>query len=272
MFLRQTTMNEWNILLRKTVRNGLTQAESFLFALLRIFIYVVQNVLKLRRIHVVGYFNSIRPFRQIADVSSIAEDAQRLPKVPKHLLLLIDEKNNDHESITNMIVWSFMMGVTNVTIADKKGCLENDLGTIETNFRERCKNPSLQLCSKCVFRLAGKVTDSSVHNVIITSPKTSRQHFLTSVKKTCLQMQRNDALQETLNPDAFSGILDTGKGNISDPCLLIVFGQRFTFHGFDPWSLRLTEITTLPSHCGLSYDSFISAFRKYAKCEQRWGV
>lgn len=57
----------------------------------------------------------------------------------------------------------------------------------------------------------------------------------------------------------------------SEPQLAVVFGPCLTTAGYPPWHVRLTEFVHVPTHRRFAPRTLLDAFRRFAKCEQRFG-
>jgi len=54
-------------------------------------------------------------------IEKLNEDGKRLSKLPKHLALVVAEDEINCRNVANIVLWSFLLGVKNITVCDKHG-------------------------------------------------------------------------------------------------------------------------------------------------------
>lgn len=59
---------------------------------------------------------------------------------------------------------------------------------------------------------------------------------------------------------------------MSEPDLLLLFGEKAVLEGYPPWQVRLTEIFNLRDWTGgVGYHVFLRGLRRYGGAEMRFG-
>lgn len=100
------------------------------------YILLITNIQKLLlySIHVffsIGHFLSIllkkisSPklgyFLQTIQATNVIEDAQKLNKIPNHLLVVVQEDEVNLHGIADILLWSLFAGIPCITLCDKNG-------------------------------------------------------------------------------------------------------------------------------------------------------
>ena len=222
------------------------------------------------------YFNKLPKHRVTA--CQIMDNAKRLKKHPKHIVLVINEDDISMPDVVNLIVWSVFSGISHVTLCDSKGFLLNNSTTLqkkfETNLGEICDEEKM-VYPTTSFHLGMHKASESISNasnsVIVSSIASSRNKFLECVKTMSGELMNNDILKREFNASAIDARLKKIDGCYMEPGLAIIFGPYLSYFGYQPWNVRLTEFISLPTHKKLSYKSYLQVLSIFAGCEQRFG-
>ena len=173
-------------------------------------------------------------------------------KVPKHVVVIINEEKTNYKVLSDIAVWNFLTGVENITLVSSS--LDNKL--LEKLYKKFLinkgfpKNLEIELLKK-------------FENVKLSSIEVERKTFIKNVQ----QMTETECTNLTLgSTDCF-----LKKDRIQDPEVMISFGPYHSMYGYAPWNTRLTEFFTFKSHHNFTYLDFLSVFKSYSKCEQRVG-
>lgn len=173
-------------------------------------------------------------------------------KVPKHVVVIINEEKINYKVLSDIAVWNFLTGVENITLVSSS--LDNKF--FEKLYKKNLKNKGFSKNLKIELL-------KRFENVKLSSIEVERKAFIKKVQ----QMTENDCTNLTL------GFTDSFLNNdrIQDPEVMISFGPYHSMYGYAPWNTRLTEFFTFKSHHNFTYLDFLSVFKSYSKCEQRVG-
>lgn len=187
-----------------------------------------------------------------------------LSKVPLHVAYVIHDTETDYNSLTDLVQWSLLLGVKFVSVVvDSRNFDDNSFErTVKSCLSDSMKN-------KCKFHVHNYCEKRCLPvNIIRTSVKKTRQQFISTVKRIC---SSNDSDPSRLNLNALHEHFCEVDCGLPDPELLISFGEYYSYFGFKPWHLRLTEIIHCASLTSLSPNLFMKWFITYSSCQQRLG-
>lgn len=209
-------------------------------------------------------FSKLININQRQDAKKIFGDVE-LSKVPSHVTYVIhDDTEADYNRLADLVQWSIIMGVKFITIVTDSRKFDDNL------FRKtalNCLDDAVQ--DKCSFHLHSLSQEriSSI-NIIHTSVKNTRKQFICNIQRIC---GSNDSSHQMLSLKTLHNILNEADNGLPDPELLVSFGQYYSFYGFKPWHLRLTEIIHCSNLASLSPNLFMNWFVRYSSCQQRLG-
>jgi dehydrodolichyl diphosphate syntase complex subunit NUS1 len=89
--------------------------------------------------------------------------------------------------------------------------------------------------------------------------------------KTLTDMAQSSKLHPS---DISQDLIDAeiSESVMSEPDLLLLFGEKAVLEGYPPWQVRLTEIFNLQDWTGgVGYHVFLRGLRKYGGAEMRFG-
>ncbi|XP_076824238.1 dehydrodolichyl diphosphate synthase complex subunit nus1-like [Clavelina lepadiformis] len=251
-----------------------TRVNAFLFYIVHVSVSAMHHVASL--IHFLSTLHLSFPEKTIS-AAKVMQDAKKLAKTPKHLTLLINEDKVDFADITNIIYWSFFMGIPCITIADKKGILQNNCIKLQKEFEDKFKvsNQAPSQASNLRFH-AGQYSDAGDYsavtcNVVLTSLQHGRNNFVNCIQNLCENLAADKELKNKFDAKSFDQKLKEINGSLEDPDFAITFGPYYSHWGFQPWNIRLTEILYFSTLRRITYFKYRQCLRKFARCEQRLG-
>lgn len=109
------------------------------------------------------------------------------------------------------------------------------------------------------------------HLTIILLDGLDGRQTLVDLTKTLAEMSQEGKLQaHDISPELIDA--EISESIMSEPDLLILFGDKTILEGYPPWQVRLTEIFTRRDNpAGVTYLCYLRALYKYAKAEMRIG-
>ncbi|KAG8185909.1 hypothetical protein JTE90_028907 [Oedothorax gibbosus] len=203
--------------------------------------------------------------------------------MPSHLGLLVCEDQISFSDLSNIIIWSFCVGVQNVSIYDRTGYIKSNGSKLYKEANNR-KNSILKKSANSlniIFRdgkapyLYNNFVRKNGHktediNVYLLSNLDGKQQIVSAAKSLCTDVKRKPHILENFHAQNFDCYLKDII-NIPDPELLILFGESNGLMGYLPWHIRLSEIISQPTHYNFSIEEFQDILFRYSKCEQRFG-
>ena len=79
------------------------------------------------------------------------------------------------------------------------------------------------------------------------------------------KLRPSDISQELIDAEISESVM-------SEPDLLLLFGEKAVLEGYPPWQVRLTEIFALQDWTGgVGYHVFLRGLRRYGGAEMRFG-
>lgn len=214
-------------------------------------------------------------------VAAIVEaDAKRLRKLPLHVGLIVVEKEFSYKDLANLVVWSVTMGISYVSIYDMNGEIKRNSQQLQKNVEQsrasmiydKQTSQEIHIYSHSpqyteIYGVSQGVRKASVH---LLSAEDGCQSLVQVAKILSRQVASQQTLVHDISPATVGSILHE-MHQFPDPDLCLLFGPTNCLSGYLPWQSRLTEILSLPTHRGLSYNAFVSSLYAYANSEQRFG-
>lgn len=109
------------------------------------------------------------------------------------------------------------------------------------------------------------------HLTVLLISATDGRQTLVDLTRTLATMAQDSKLQPS---DITQELIDAEitESVMSEPDLLIVFGDRVMLNGYPPWQVRLTEIYGVQDNDGgVGYGVFIRGLSRFAGAEMRFG-
>ncbi|GFU26407.1 dehydrodolichyl diphosphate synthase complex subunit nus1 [Nephila pilipes] len=203
-------------------------------------------------------------------------------KLPSHLGIIICEDRISFNDISNLIIWSFCVGIHHVSIYDSTGFIKSNGNQLyrEANLRKdsylQKKANSLNIIFSDgkvpylynTFIKNGHKTEDV--NVYLLSHEDGKQQIVKAAKMLCKDARWKPEILEDFYAHQFEHYIK-GTLDVPDPELLVLFGKTSALIGYLPWHIRLSEIMFQTTHHNFSFDEFQSLLCHYNKCEQRFG-
>jgi dehydrodolichyl diphosphate syntase complex subunit NUS1 len=106
-------------------------------------------------------------------------------------------------------------------------------------------------------------------SVNILTREDGKEKIISTIKDMCRdeKLTSNDvtieAMEDRLNKSYSPAI--------TEPNMLVYFGEMCSVHGFLPWHIRLTEFFKLDCTSVVRQRDFVEILHRYQRCEQRFG-
>lgn len=212
--------------------------------------------------------NAYQSYYSFSSFQRALHDKTNLVKVPDHLVIVINEKEIDYASLSQLAIWCFLCGVKYVTFTISHGIL--DRVVLEKKISEMHKTDYLSDIEPISFQTDSvDMKQMGKFNIIFSNVSSEKQKFVDTVQYLVSSSSLADA--EKLSIKLFDAAYKEHSTPLVEPSVMLVFGPYYSTFGYSPWELRLTEIFHLQSHQGLSYSDFIHVMRSYSSCKQRIG-
>lgn len=205
-----------------------------------------------------------------------------IKKLPSHLGIIICEERISFNDISNLIIWSFCVGIHHVSIYDSTGFIKSNGNQLYREANAR-KNSYLQkkASSLNIVFSDGKVPylyntiiknghKTEDVNVYLLSHEDGKQQIVKAAKILCKDARWKPEILEDFYAHQFEHYIKSSL-DVPDPELLVLFGKTSALIGYLPWHIRLSEIMFQTTHHNFSFDEFQSLLCQYNKCEQRFG-
>lgn len=203
----------------------------------------------------------------------IQKDIKHLKKLPEHLSVILDLRNDDHggagleglvNDVSEIASWCACAGIPFLSVYEKTGILKR---YIPQTHRSISQNLESYLGSHRKPTLSLRVPNQPTYSPPNTPPSQDHEdafadssdpitsHLkilllsaedgrstLVDLTKTLADM----AQRQKLAPGDISAELidaEIRESVMSDPDLLVLFGPRVDLQGYPPWQVRLTEIS-----------------------------
>lgn len=225
------------------------------------------------------YYDFIFAKKQLA--SNVETDSKKLRKLPLHVGLIIAENEFSLTDLANMVVWSVTMGISYISIYDMNGEIKRNNQSLKKAVEQSRKEMQCEKAqdshelhiftySPCFTETltVGKGTKkASIH---LLSAEDGCQLLVQVARNLCHQVAAHHKLVSDISPVTISSMINETH-QFPDPDLVLKFGATNCLMGYLPWQIRLSEIISVPSHKGLTYQGFVASLGAYASTEQRYG-
>jgi len=210
-----------------------------------------------------------------------------LDKLPKHIAFLIMEPKISCPDLAKLVFWSVSAKISIISFYDPRGKLKeleidilkeiNQTNLEETRplniaWRAQGEGDSVIVSKEGKYMYPdsnGNIGESEVQ-VSLLSHEDGKGDIVKVAQEFTNLVSEGELSIEEIDEDRISKSLYTNRG-LPDPCLLIRFGSVASNGDFPPWQLRLTELSSLPSHKALKLQEFEAVLKKYGNCHQRFG-
>ncbi|XP_046847467.1 dehydrodolichyl diphosphate synthase complex subunit Nus1-like isoform X2 [Xenia sp. Carnegie-2017] len=208
--------------------------------------------------------------------SKILTEVATLTSLPRHLTLILLESNVDLTILAKIIVWSFTIGISYVSVYstddDRRTELYDEVYQIRqdmTSCDYELQFSDESLTNHNGLNGSGQKAFRKVH--LSTIPYHKGKEEITKVAQDyCIGIKNKDNLPNIMSVEHMNNLLEDQR-SFPDPDLALVFGQLNSVCNYPPWQIRLTEFIFVPSLAVLDHFKFLETLHKYSKCEQRFG-
>ncbi|CAL1273907.1 unnamed protein product [Larinioides sclopetarius] len=203
-------------------------------------------------------------------------------KLPSHLGIIICEDRISFSDISNLIIWSFCVGIHHVSIYDSTGFIKSNGNQL---YREAIlrKNSYLQKKANSLNIIFSDGKAPYLYNTItknghrtedlkvyLLSHEDGKQQIVKAAKFLCKDARNNPEILEKFYAHNFDSYIK-GALDVPDPEMIVVFGKTSALIGYLPWHIRLSEIMFQSTHHNVSFEEFQNLLCQYSTCEQRFG-
>ncbi|XP_066594547.1 dehydrodolichyl diphosphate synthase complex subunit NUS1 [Prorops nasuta] len=205
------------------------------------------------------------------EVDMLVRSMGKMKKLPRHLVIIVDNKDQDYFSIVRIIGWCVTLGIPCISIYQHCGLDQKKKAYVKDQFAK--SRPDLVEYvhwndSKSSTKNGVNGTKSKI-KITFLSYADGRGEIVHLTKVLARAAQQGHLKIEEINEQFISEKL-MFKG-MPDPDLAIILGYVCSTYGLLPWHTRTTEFSTLPNHNSLSPKDFLCLLEKYNRCEQRYG-
>lgn len=192
-------------------------------------------------------------------------------KVPNHLSIIIGVESPSYKDFTKLIVWCVQSGIPHISFYDHYNGID-------------CKLLFVSICEDAKQYIPYIKWGKSFSEDFKELSKTQINGYSWKPMLTVHIYHKDDGINMILKsvPDVInSGIesldvkeLDTFLRkyiNAPDPDFALICGDVFSYFGFPPWCLRVTQFKLLTTHHNLTVEAFLEQLEEFSACKQRWG-
>jgi len=191
--------------------------------------------------------------RNSTEIEIIRNATPHLKKVPKHIALVLNERERLTLShIAKVVSWCILAGIPEITLFDNQGMLKKKKVDLELAIQEQGKRVL-------------SVTRSKVN---IISRDEGTHHIVDCTRQFCQQIRDKQLTSKDLTVTFVNSKL---YDQFSEVDVMIKFDSSLAMAGFPPWHLRLTEIFFCDSITQFCCPQFVQILSMYAGTVQRCG-
>lgn len=107
--------------------------------------------------------------------------------------------------------------------------------------------------------------------VRIMSADDGKRKIMSIIREALDDSGSADSLSsDSVTVERIDSLLNGRCSFVSEPDLVMYFGELCCTRGFAPWHLRLTEFLSLGSE-SINLEDFVEMLQRYDRCEQRFG-
>ncbi|KAM9996843.1 hypothetical protein ACTFIZ_001774 [Dictyostelium cf. discoideum] len=226
---------------------------------------------------------------------------------PKHLALILNHRDqikslinttetiNFYNKISDILIWSVIVGIKRMTIFDNHGSLKKNISVFQNLLDNKIKpfnninssnnnnnnnNSNKQTIYKFnwlnnlknITTAIGDITDinSRILNISIVTVEDGKQELINITKKYIKDSKLNKDL--ILNESYVNSNLPNFiGGNDFEPEVALDFSDKHLFSGFLPWHIKLTEFIKMDHFNQFYLERFHHFLKKYNSVQKRCG-
>jgi len=206
-------------------------------------------------------------------VALLKEELKCYPKIPKHLVIIIEEEDISYQDCVKLILWCINSGIPYISFYNHSS------GINPTSLYEvLCKRSKSSLQSikwgKSFHESVKEMARKDI-NGYVWSPVVEVNLFSSKSVHEIMENVMNTFCRQGVNPGDIT--VDTVDQRfreellLPDPCLGLVFAPTLSTFGFMPWQIRVTEFSHMSTHHNLQLEDFLESLKSFAFCQQRFG-
>ncbi|XP_031567481.1 dehydrodolichyl diphosphate synthase complex subunit nus1-like [Actinia tenebrosa] len=209
-------------------------------------------------------------------LSEIHLHSKNFTKLPLHISFLVLEPEISFEDVAKLIVWSMAMGISYISIYDRKGVFKKKAAKLSTEVIHKQKEIFNDAKERYTFVIRTKSTkfDQTLAPkqvcISLLSEADGKEDIIEAAQDFCLEIQRKETLPKHMNEDVFDQMLKATHGT-PDTDLALKFGNVPMLMGYLPWQTRLTEFISYRTHHAITFSTYLGSLRQYDRCEKRFG-
>lgn len=234
-----------------------------------------------------------------------------LEKIPNHIAFILLENWLDYDVLANLVAWSLVLGIQNISLYDVKGRLKQNQHRLLIQLNHKLKEslphqpititwrPHAELINQDrtvivskngvmypdingngriqINAEAAKKCEHSDEreglslNLSLLSQHDGKEDIVRCARLLSDKIVRGNALRVQEINEDCVDEHLSCNRNLPDPSLVVRLGMIDSNADFLPWQLRLSEIHSIDCTVALSPHQFTDVIRKYSKCDQRFG-
>lgn len=212
--------------------------------------------------------------------SKVEADAKKLSKVPLHIGFVVVENDFSVKDLANMIVWSITMGISHISVYDMNGEIKRTSQGLRGALERSKEGMGCGVDDPYEIQIFTHSPQCTENLAVGRGTKKAEVHLLSAEDgcQSIVRVARNlshQVLAQGIAASSISPVFVTDAihetYSFPDPDLILKFGSAHCLMGYLPWQTRLSEIISVPSHRGLTYQGFYSSLQTYANTQQRFG-
>lgn len=239
----------------------------YLWKTIHIFVYIVQQIIRSYNGIITNIQYSFNKSTK-SDKILIDECKQLCDKIPKHIVLILGERQLDFASISNIIFWASLADIKCISIYDYTGAFLAKRQRF-LKYLEAEKNLFYDPSTRNIGHGSVVYKNGVQHSISLNILDPRQSKF--QMSELCKGIARSGEPTHQLNVNSIDRIISESEQYVSDPELGLYFDDVCCTYGLLPWQLRLTEFFNVKFYSTINVTHFLDALCTYSKCEQRFG-
>ncbi|KAN0026668.1 hypothetical protein ACTFIV_007658 [Dictyostelium citrinum] len=227
---------------------------------------------------------------------------------PKHLALILNHRDqikslinstetiNFYNKISDILIWSVIVGIKRITIFDNHGSLKKNISVFQNLLDNKIKpfnntnnnnnnnnNNNTNNNKQTIYKFnwlnsLKNITpiidladiNSRILNVSIVTVEDGKQELINITKKYIKDSKLN---QDIILNESYvnSNLPNFIGGNDFEPEVALDFSDKHLFSGFLPWHIKLTEFIKMDHFNQFYLERFHHFLKKYSSVQKRCG-
>ncbi|KAK5574718.1 hypothetical protein RB653_009971 [Dictyostelium firmibasis] len=244
--------------------------------------------------------------QQQSTITKNKQQQQPTISTPKHLALILNHRDqirslinttetiNFYNKISEILIWSVIVGIKRITIFDNHGSLKKNISVFQNlldnkikpfnnNNNNNTNTNSSKLEKQTIYRfnwlnnfktITSNVETSDINsrilNISIVTVEDGKQELINITKKYINDSKVNSNL--ILNElYVNSNLPNFISGDDFEPEVALDFSDKHLFSGFLPWHIKLTEFIKMDHFNQFYLERFHQFLKKYNSVQKRCG-